>query len=131
MMKDKKPPRNRWLTIRLSPEEEKVLQDFCSKTTCQSISEYSRAVLLKEPIIVLVRNASADDYLEEMVGLKKDLNAIGNAFNQVVHRLHLLDKTSEVRLWILLSESQRIALLNKADEILLKAVQIHEQWLQK
>ena len=31
---------------------------------------------------------------------KKELNAIGNNFNQAVHKLHLLDKIPEFRVWI-------------------------------
>ena len=130
-MTEKKPNLDRWLTIRLSKAEEDALLKLFRKTTCQSLSEYGRSILLKEPVVVLYRNASADDFLEEMVGLKKELNAIGKAFNQAFHRLHTLDKTPEVKLWLLMSESQRAALLKKTDEILQKVVQIHQLWLQK
>ena len=130
-MKEKKPIRDRWLTIRLSKDEESDLLKLCRKTTCRSLSEYGRAVLLKEPVIVLCRNASADDFLEEMVGLKKELNAIGNNFNQLVHGLHSLDTTMELKIWFLISENQRATLLKKTDEILRKAEQIYLLWLQK
>lgn len=130
-MKEKKHLRDRWLTIRLSKDEEATLLKLCRKTTSRSLSEYGRNVLLKEPVIVLHRNASADDFLEEMVGLKKELNAIGNNFNQAVHRLHTLDKTPEVKLWVLMSEKERANLLKKSEEILQKVSQIHQLWLQK
>lgn len=130
-MKEKKPLRNRWLTIRLSKVEEDSLLKFSRKTTCRSLSEYGRSVLLKEPVVVLFRNGSADDFLEEMVGLKKELNAIGNNFNQAVHRLHTLNEIPDVKLWILMSESQRVTLLKKTDDILQKLTQIHALWLQK
>lgn len=130
-MKEKKPVRDRWLTIRLNKGEEAALLKYCRKTTCQSLSEYGRSILLKEPVTVLLRNGSADNFLEEMVGLKKELNAIGNNFNQAVHRLHTFDKIPEIKLWILLSESQRATLLKKTDDILQKLTQIHALWLQK
>ncbi|WP_121354103.1 plasmid mobilization protein [Flavisolibacter nicotianae] len=130
-MKAIKPVRDRWLTIRLSKGEENALLKLSRKTTCRSLSEYGRNVLLKEPVIVLFRNGSADNFLEEMVLLKKELNAIGNNFNQAVHRLHTLDKIPEIKLWILMSESQRVTLLKKTDEILQKLTQIHALWLQK
>jgi hypothetical protein len=128
-MKEKKLLRDRWLTIRLSKKEEADLQKLCKNTTCRSLSEYGRCVLLQEPVIVRYRNASADDFLEEMVLLKKELNAIGNNFNQAVHRLHTLDKTEELKLWLLMSESSRSALLKKTDEILQKVAQIGAVWL--
>ena len=130
-MKESKPLRNHWLTIRLSRDEEAALLKLSQKTACRSLSEYGRNVLLKEPVTVLHRNASADDFLEEMVDLKKELKAIGKAFNQAVHRLHTLDKTGELKGWLLLCEGQRANLLKKTDEILQKVSQIHALWLQK
>jgi hypothetical protein len=130
-MKEKKPLRDRWLTIRLSKEEEADLLKLSRTTTCRSLSEYGRSVLLQEPVTVRYRNASADDFLEEMVLLKKELNAIGNNFNQAVHRLHTLDKIEEIKLWLLMSESGRAVLLKKTDEILKKVSQIGAAWLQK
>ena len=130
-MKKKRPARNRWLTIRLNSDEEAALQKHCRTTTCQSLSEYGRRVLLKAPVVVLYRNASADDFLEEMVGLKRELNAIGTNFNQAVHRLHAQDKLSEMKVWLLLSEQQRTSLLKTTDDILRKLTQIHAAWLQK
>jgi hypothetical protein len=130
-MKAKKPVRTKSIKIYLSPEEEKVLRHYSGRTTCRSLSEYSRAVLLRGPVTVLFRNASADDFLEEMVLLKKELNAIGNNFNQAIHRLYLLDQVPEIKTWLLASEIHRAAFLKKTEDILLKAQQIHQLWLQK
>lgn len=86
-MKEKKPTRDTWLTLRLSKNEEANLLNLCRKTSCRSTSEYARAVLLKKPVVLLYRNASADDFLEEMLCLIKELKAIGNTFHQVVSLL--------------------------------------------
>ena len=130
-MKEKNAPRNRWLTIRVSGEEEASLLKRCGKTTCQSLSEYGRSLLLKEPVTILYRNASADDFLEEIVLLKNELAAIGNDFNQAVHRLHTLDKIFEIKAWVVANENLKVAFLKKTDEILEKVAQIHALWSQK
>lgn len=130
-MKKEKHLRDRWLTIRLSKEEEALLLKLSEKTTCRSLSEYSRTILLKEPVIVRYRNASADDFLEEMVGLKKNLNAIGVNFNQAIRRLHTLDKIPEIKVWLLVNENIQKKVLQKTEEILQKATEIHQLWLQK
>ena len=70
------------------------------QTTERSLSEYIRKVSMQRPVIVKYRNQSADDFLKQMLELKKDLNGIGNNFNQAVHKLHLLDKIPEFREWI-------------------------------
>jgi hypothetical protein len=80
MYKEKKQIRSKWLTIRLSEAEESKLNKFFKRTTSNSLSEYGRDVLLKQPVTVLCRNQSADDFLSEMILLKKELNAIGNNF---------------------------------------------------
>ena len=130
-MKGKKQVRKGWLTVRLNEEEEKKLNNFYSRTTSNSLSEYARDVLLKEPVNVLYRNQSADEFLTEMILLKKELNAIGNNFNQVVHKLHTLDHIAEIKGWTILNESSKKNFMKKVEEIKEKMNQIYWQWLQK
>ena len=130
-MKETKQIRKGWLTVRLNEEEEKKLNNFYSRTTSNSLSEYARDVLLKEPVNVLYRNQSADEFLTEMILLKNELNAIGKNFNQVVHKLHTLDHIAEIKAWAILNESNKKNFIKKVDEIKEKMNQIHWQWLQK
>ena len=66
-----------------------------------------------------------------MLELKKELNGIGNNFNQAVHKLHLLDKIPEFRTWINQYDSLHGAFLLKIDEIEIRMQKVYEQWLQK
>ncbi|MGI8583446.1 MAG: plasmid mobilization protein [Chitinophagaceae bacterium] len=99
--------RSGWLTIRLNEDEENKLNKLYGRTTSCSLSEYARNVLLKEPVNILFRNQSADDFLEEMIQLKKELNAIGNNFNQAVHKLHTFDHVQEVKSWAIVNEASK------------------------
>ena len=130
-MKETKQIRKGWLTVRLNEEEEKKLNNFYSRTTSNSLSEYARDVLLKEPVNVLYRNQSADEFLTETILLKNELNAIGKNFNQVVHKLHTLDHIAEIKAWAILNESNKKNFIKKVDEIKEKMNQIYWQWLQK
>ena len=130
-MKEKRKIRAKWLTVRLTEDEEKKLISFCRKTASNSISEYARDVLLRKPVIVRYRNQTADDFLEEMILLKKELNAIGNNFNQAVHRLHTLDHFPEIKAWAILNESSKKLFMKKVNEIAEKMSQIYSIWLQK
>ena len=123
--------RSKWLTFRLNEDEEKKLNKFFSRTTSGSLSEYARDVLLREPVNVIYRNQSADEFLAEMILLKKELNAIGNNFNQVVHKLHTLDHVPEIKAWAVLNESSKKNFMKKVEEIKEKMNQIYQQWLQK
>jgi hypothetical protein len=130
-MSETKIIRSKWLTIRLNEEEEKKLVKFYNRTTSNSLSEYARDVLLKEPVTILYRNATADDFLEQMIALKAELNAIGSNFNQAVHRLHTLDHIPEIRTWAILNEASKKILQNKVEEIMEKASEIYKVWSQK
>lgn len=123
--------RSHILTIRLNQEEREKLNRLCSKAQCNSLSEYARDVLLKEPVTIKYRNQSADDFLEEMILLKKELNAIGNNFNQSVHKLHTLDQDPQIKVWAVLNEATKNLFMKKVDEIKEKMSQIYEQWSQK
>lgn len=130
-MKEKGKVRNKWLTIRLSEEEDKILSRLKGKTTSGSLSEYARKILLREPVTVIYRNQVADDFLQEMIHLKTELNAIGKNFNQVVHKLHSLDSLSQVQPWIALNESSKRAFFEKLEEVSDKMDKIYRLWLQK
>ena len=130
-MKETKQVRTGWLTVRLNEDEEKKLNIFYRRTTSNSLSEYARDVLLREPVNVTYRNQSADEFLTEMILLKKELNAIGNNFNQAVHKLHTLDHVPEIKAWAVLNESSKKSFMKKVEEIKEKMNQIYQQWLQK
>ncbi len=130
-MKEVNQIRSKCLTVRFNDEERKKLSRLCNKAQCNSLSEYARDVLLGEPVIIKYRNQSADDFLEEMILLKKELNAIGNNFNQAVHRLHTLDHVHEIKTWAILNEAMKKIFMNKVDEIKAKMNQIYEQWSQE
>ncbi len=88
-------------------------------------------MLLKKPVVIRYRNSSADEFLTEMLKLKNELNAIGNNFNQAVHRLHTLDRIPDIRAWLLLNEMTKETFLKKVEEIRMTTAKIYQVWLQK
>jgi hypothetical protein len=130
-MKASKTVRKKWFKVRVTEDELRKIKAFSKASACRGASHYARNLLLQKPVLVKYRNGSADDILSEMIRLKNELNAIGNNFNQAVHRLHTLDRVSEIKSWLLQSETIRQSFMKKTEEIRLKMIQIHEQWLQK
>jgi hypothetical protein len=123
--------RNKMVVVRMNNTEFEKVENLRKKTTERYLSSYVRKLSLEKPVTVKYRNQSADDFLKEMLGLKKELNAIGNNFNQAVHKLHLLDKIPEFRFWISQYDGLQKALVNKVEEIKLRMNQLYEEWLQK
>lgn len=131
MKKKAEEVRNEILKMRVSADELKCIQQFRKKTTEKSLSNYARKILLKQPVTVLHRNQSADAFLSEMVKLKRELNALGNNYNQTVHKMHTIERIPEFRAWIQVNEQSRNAFLVKVDQIGTRLFQIHQQWSQE
>ena len=123
--------RKELLKVRVSEREKMRLKTLQKQTTERSLSNYVRKVVLQKPVIVLYRNKSADDFLKDMLALKKELAGIGDNFNQAVHKLHLLEKIPEFRLWIQQNDGLQKSLVGKVEEILSRVTQLYEQWSQK
>ena len=119
------------ITIRLKETEFIQLDAQFRKTTCRKFSDYLRRIMLAKPTTILYRNASADAFLTEMIGLKNELSAIGNNFNQIVKKLHSFEHSSEIKVWAALNENSKENLNKKVQEIRQKLNQIYEIWLQK
>lgn len=131
MKKEASEVRNIFVKVRMNKQELEEVKKNQLKTTEQNLSNYIRKVSMQKPVIVKYRNQSADDFLKDMLLLKKELSAVGNNFNQAVHKLHLLDKIPEFRSWILQYDAMQKSLVAKVEEIKLRMNQLYEQWLQK
>lgn len=84
----KKITRSEWLHIRLTPDELKTISGNHQRTTSRELSAFARKRLLEEPLTYYTRNASLDEGLQELVQLRKELNAIGNNLNQQTKKLN-------------------------------------------
>lgn len=131
MKKNENEVRKIVLKVRMNEAELKLVKRQQQKSTERNVSAYVREVAMKKPVFINYRNQSADDFLKDMLALKKELNGIGNSFNQVVHKLHILDKIPEFRNWITHYEGLHQRLVSKVDEIKLRMNQLYEEWLQK
>ena len=131
MKKQENEVRKIFIKIRMNDDELKQVKKKQQQTTERSLSEYIRNVSMQKPVTLKYRNQSADDFLKQMLELKKELNGIGNNFNQAVHKLHILDKIPEFRSWIQHYDGLQKSLVSKVEEIKLKVSQLYEQWLQK
>lgn len=117
-----------WISFRVKPAEYQKIHGLFSKTTHRKLSEYARNVLLQKPVTIKVRNESADQYLDEMIGLKKELNAIGINYNQAIRKLHTLNHTGEVNLWLNSHEPLHQNFLQLTERIFQKLNEIHRRW---
>jgi hypothetical protein len=130
-MIEKSANRVRVVTMRLTTKEYNLIEAKFKTTTCRKLSEYLRHVLLEKKITVFTRNKSLDDFMAELILLRNELNAVGNNFNQVVKRLHVLQSSAELKVWLMVNESAKESVLKKIDEIKLRINQFSDKWSQE
>lgn len=129
-MKEKRTIRTRIVAFMLLPDEYAKLETTWKKTTVRTLSEYLRRLIFNKPITRYVRNQSLDDFMAEMVLLRKELNAIGLNLNQAVQRLHTLDNLPQIQRWLHDFRRDKNGLFEKIEEIRLKINSISDRWLQ-
>lgn len=121
--------RGRRIYVRLTDKEFTTLESRCQSTTCRSISDYVRHCLFSKPIITITRDASADEAITQMSHLNRELNAIGNNFNQLVRKVNATSQSAEIKGLLLFFDSQKKAMFSKIDEVKDQLQKLAEKWL--
>ena len=122
---------SRKVTVRFTSKEyQKIITGF-KNSTKQQLSGYIRSILLEKPITVYTRNGFYDAFVAEMILLRRELNMIGNNFNQSVKKLHVLSEIEEIKTWVILNESSKQNLFKKIAEINFKIALISDKWSQE
>ncbi|OCB71201.1 mobilization protein [Flavobacterium piscis] len=128
-MKRENSNRTRIVGLRFTPEEYTKIEKKWKASTCRKLSDYIRRHLFEKSINTIYRNQSLDDMVHEMMQLFKQLNGIGNNFNQAVKKLHTLNQIPEFKVWIISAELDKKILFDKIDEIKNYIRKISEKWL--
>ena len=122
--------RTRIIGLRLTHEEYAKIEHKWKSSTCRKLSDYIRKHLFEKPIVTTYRNQSLDDFMEETIVLRNQLNAIGTNINQAVKKLHTLQQIPEFRNWIISYDLDKKILFNKVEEIKKHIQKITDKWLQ-
>lgn len=130
-MKKNDEKRSRILLIRLTPSELKFLQKRLRKSTLRNMSEYAREVLFEKPLIFTYRNKSIDDSQEELIRIRREINYIGNNFNQVVYKLNSVMGMPDAKIW----EGVMVVLRDQVEPMIRETKErmdiLSETWSQK
>ncbi|WP_440135661.1 plasmid mobilization protein [Chitinophaga sancti] len=119
-----------WCNIRLTEKEHEALFGKLKDTTYNKLSDYLRSIIFNKPVNVKVRNQSLDEFMNELIGLRQELNYLGNNFNQVVKKLNSIPPSKEYLTWLGVSEDLQRQLLSKVGIIQVRIDQFSDKWLQ-
>ncbi|WP_417367315.1 plasmid mobilization protein [Flavobacterium beibuense] len=122
--------RKRRIYVRLTDKEFSILETHCKNTTCRSVSDYVRHCLFSKPITTITRDVSADEAILQISHLNRELNAIGNNFNQLVRKVNATSQAAEIKGLLFLFDSQKKAMFSKINEVKEQLQKLSERWLQ-
>lgn len=126
----KQPYKRRIICTAVSPDEFTKIEEKWKGSTCPNRSNYMRKMLLQKPIVAAYRNRSLDDFMEEMVQLRKELINIEKDFELPLKKCAVSLRSGEFRDWLIAYDLERKILFNKVEEIKLHIQKIAEKWLQ-
>jgi hypothetical protein len=107
------------------------LNAFVGNGDCHSIGEVARRVLSKEKILYVLKDGSMDAAMEELIALRKELNAIGVNINQITRQFHNAS-TPDQRLFHALKVAEQYNKVGDQVELLLNKISLlAKKWLQK
>ena len=126
-MKSKQQIRVVWHTIRLTEDEYQELKKLAAATICPNLSDYSRRVLLQQPVNVLSRNQSLDDFLADMLPLRRDLHQLCT-FDQIIQQQRAANMSAGLEQRLLLIEQKQDRFYRLAETISNQIHEAHRLW---
>lgn len=109
----------------------RFLEQTLAKSDCLTIDELVRRILSREKVIIKTRDASMDGIMEELIGIRIELKALGVNVNQIKHHFHLAPDPERRLFHAIKVEEQYTKVGNKVDELLDKVAMLTQKWLQK
>jgi len=121
--------RNRMIIVRVTEKEHETIYQRFGRSTRKRISDYLRDVLVHEKVTIRQRNTSLDEFMAELLLLRKELNALGNNFNQVVKKVNSIKESEKQKSWISIAEKMEIELVENVKVIKDKVGKFSDRWL--
>lgn len=119
------------LIVRVNESLYQKLMKLLEESSCQSIAEVVRKILLKQKINCFYRDASLNGVMEELALIRKELKAIGVNINQQTRYFNACKSDAEKRF----HSNQTIELYQKVEieteKLLLMISKLAEKWLSK
>ncbi len=117
--------------LRVTESTYEKLEKIRLNSNCQTVPEIIRRIIEKEKIIYFHKDASMDAPMEVLVGIQKELKAIGNNINQITR--HFNSMATERQRWYQIKRAAQY--YNQVDakvSLLLTLIsQLAKKWLQK
>lgn len=119
------------VTVRFTPAEFVPLQKAAAATASGELADYIRRVLFRRKIEAFYRNRSMDDLIQELSLMRRELNAVGNNFNQITKKVNATAGKKEFYFWVEHAASMQLLLQEKIGAIQKITEQFAAEWYAK
>lgn len=115
----KKPASNQSRTVYFQVDSARYqsLKEKCAQSTCRSLAEYLRKLILQEPVTVKYRNASLDDLITELCLTRRLLAEAVKAFERSELNVPAANSEQQLTSWLKTHESDRRQITFLIDQI--------------
>lgn len=93
------------------------LKEKCAQSTCRSLAEYLRKLILGEPVTVNYRNASLEDLITELCLTRRQLAEAVKAFERSAQKVSSATSEQQLSSWLETQESDRRQITFLIDQI--------------
>lgn len=101
-MRSREPKHLKWkVSVGLKKEDIDRLRQERSNSTCRTLSEYCRKLLLGKPVRVFYRDQSFDAFIDEVIVLRKEMqNVLGKGPFSTEDERRLINLQEEIKKYI-------------------------------
>jgi hypothetical protein len=93
--KTNNPKKYRHVYLGIPTAEYIEIENNYKKSTCRSLSEYIRNIIIHNPITIRYRDQSLEDLIEEIASLNDHMNQVRNTAFQILEKLTSQQQTSQ------------------------------------
>jgi hypothetical protein len=119
------------IKTRVNEKRYNTLLDLLTRSTHQNMSELVRDILENKPVTIRIYDESFDDFMEQIILIKKEINAIGVNINQVTHFFNGSSQEIRKPYYALKIAEQYNLVGHKVDQLLKIIAFLSSKWLQK
>lgn len=119
------------IRTRVTEKTYRKLEAMVGNSNCHSIGEVARKILSRDRIVTYMQDNTLDNFMEQLILLRRELNAIGNNINQVTHQVHLAQNPDQKDATVAGMLPQLKIVEGRLTEAVNLIQQLGQKWLQK
>lgn len=121
----------RRVTVRINEKTFQRLKTLAPTCNRRSVGGVVKCLLMNQKIMVLYRNRSFDECVQQLIRIREELRAIGVNINQITRHFHLSD-TNQQKMFHALEVGEEYAKVNlKVEELIDKVHEVGRMWLEQ